>query len=171
LLCLAGWAGWFYLQGGFDYLIWLTQVPTRPAAELRFVSSVQDAADRWQDEQLAGDAACRRATGAIEAASEPAADWVGTVYLAYRVGSKIGLVVQIGRSTALRTSYLEGTNAILIEPGSSVFDQAATLKSGDAVRFSGSIVAGTSDCDFQPDVLGQAAGSEFVFRFTQLQRG
>jgi hypothetical protein len=171
LLCLAGWAGWFYLQGGFDYLLWLTEVPARPAAELQFVSSVQDAADRWSDEQSGGAAACRRATAAIEAAAEPITDWVGTVYLAYRVGSKMGLVVRIGRSTVLRTSYLEGTDAVLLEPGSNVFDQSVTLKSGDPVRFSGTIVTGAGDCAFQPDVLGHDTGSEFVFRFTQLQRG
>ncbi len=170
LLCLAVWAGWFYIEGGFDYLMWLRQVPPRPAAEIRFVSAAQDAMDRWVDGQPGDDAACRRATTAIEAQAEPATDWAGTVYTAYRVGSKAALVVRIGRSTALRTSYAEATNAILLEPGSAPFAQAVTLEAGDPVQFSGAIVPAASGCAFQPDVVGQATGSSFVFRFTQLRR-
>ncbi len=170
MLCLAGWAGWFYMEGGFDYLMWLRHVPPRPAAEIRFVSAVQDAMNRWVGDQPGGETACRRATTAIEAQSEPATDWTGTVYLAYRVGSRAALVVRIGRYTALGTSYDEGANAILLEPGSAVFAQAAALESGDPVQFSGSIVPGASGCAFQPDVVGQAAGAVFLFRFAQLRR-
>jgi len=170
MLCLAGWAVWFYMEGGFAYLMWLRAVPPRPAAEMRFVSAVQDAMNRWADGQPGDEAACRRATTAIETQAEPATDWAGTVYTAYRVGSGAALVVRIGRYTALRTSYNEGTNAILLEPGSAVFKQAVTLEAGVPVQFSGAIVPAASGCAFQPDVVGQATGSTFVFRFTQLRR-
>jgi hypothetical protein len=170
ILCLVGLAGWRYWEGDFDYLIWLRSIPDRPATEVGFVSLVQDALNRWTDEQSPNEAACRQATTAIEAPAQPATNWTGTVYIVYRVGSKLGLVVRIGRFTALRTSYIEEKNSILLEPGSSAFDQAVTLASGDPVRFSGAIVADTTGCAFHSDVVGQATGAEFLFRFTQLQR-
>lgn len=170
LVCLTGWAAWFYFQGGFDYLMWLHAVPPRPAAETRFVALAEDATDRWADEQAGGDAACRRASAAIAVQAASATDWSGTVYSIYRVGTKAALVVRIGRYTALRTSYAEAADAILLEPGSAAFAQAATLEAGDPVQFSGAIVADASGCAFQTDVVGPGTGSSFVFRFSRLRR-
>ncbi len=33
LVCLAGWAAWFYFQGGFDYLMWRQAVPPVPQSK------------------------------------------------------------------------------------------------------------------------------------------
>lgn len=170
MLCLAAWAIWFYFDGGFDYLMWRQAIPARPATETRFVTLVQDAVGRWADGQSGDDTACRAATAALEAEAGPVTDWTGTVYTVYRVGTKAALVVRIGRYTALRTSYDEGTNADLLEPGSSSFAEAVTLIAGDPVQFAGEIVPKASGCAFQSEVVGQTTGATFMFRFTQLQR-
>src|SRR4051794_22781586 len=50
LLCLIVGMGWFYADGGLDYLQWLFRVPPRPAAERQFVSLVEGAMQVWSTE-------------------------------------------------------------------------------------------------------------------------
>jgi hypothetical protein len=170
-LCLAGAAGWFYLNGGFDYLMWRFTVASRPDSQIAFVSLVQSEMSRWDDARPASAAACRHATESLEARARQVLDWSGTVYTAYRVGTRGALVVRVGRYTLLRTSYNEAPDAILLEPGSAVFKQVFSLEAGDPVQFSGAIVPGASGCAFQRDLVGQDLGAAFVFRFSELRRG
>jgi hypothetical protein len=168
-LGLAGWCGWFYLNGGFGYLTWRYTVPSRPGSEIEFVSLVESEMKHWADAHLGSATACQHATDALEARARQVSDWSGTVYTAYRVGTKGVLVVRVGRYTLFRTSYNEAPDANLLQPGSAVFQQVFSLETGDPVQFSGSIILGARGCAFQRDLIEQDLGADFVFRFTELR--
>ena len=68
-LCGAAWAGWFYLNGGFDHLAWLEMFLVRPETEIRFVSFVENQMNSWADAHPGGEGACQRATEAIDVAA------------------------------------------------------------------------------------------------------
>ena len=60
----------------------------------------------------------------------------------YLIGTGLALAVQIGRNTILRTSYVQSQDAILIDKASPLFAVSDSLKTGDEVVFSGSLVRG-----------------------------
>jgi hypothetical protein len=153
-LCLAEWAGWFYLNGGFDYLMWRYAVSSQPRSEIEFVSLVQYEMSQWADAHPGSAVACQHATKALEARTRQVSDRSGTVYTAYGVGTRGVLVVRVGHYTLLRTSYNQAPDAVLLEPRSAVFQQGFSLETGDPVQFAGSIVPGASGCAFQRDLIG-----------------
>ena len=95
--------------------------------------------------------------------------WGGTVSSSYRMGTKIVLVVRIGRFVALRTSYIDEDGGSLIERSSPAFARAAELNAGDAVIVSGSFMSRPEGCIFGS---GEDDGSQvqMLFRFTEVQK-
>jgi hypothetical protein len=168
---LLGGAGWFYYQGGFDYLLWAYRVPPRPAAERQFVSVIEQRMHAWADEAdgAARSDRCRGATAEFAALANPVTDWSGTVATAYRVGRSAVLAVRIGRHTLLQTSPNEAPRAVLIASGSGAYPQAVQLQSGDAVRFSGAVAQDGAACLFERNRYDGAVSAALLFDFTAIR--
>jgi hypothetical protein len=169
---LLGAAGWFYYQGGFDYLLWAYRVPPRPAAERQFVSVIEQRMHAWADEADGATRSdrCRSTTTEIAALANPVTDWSGTVSTAYRVGRSAVLTVRIGRHTLLTTSPNEAPSAVLIASGSGAFPQAVALQSGDAVRFSGAVAQDGAACLFERNRYDDEVSAALLFDFTAIRQ-
>jgi hypothetical protein len=172
LLCVALWGGWFYYEGGVGYLLWLRAVPARPVDEREFVSLTERALHAWSAEQHPAerDRKCLIQTREIAAAAPRVSNWTGTVSTVYQLGSKAVLVVKVGRSTDVRTSYNIAADAVLIDRGTSAFGHIAGLETGDPVRFSGAQAIDAEQCMFGLDGPGLDPGASVVFRFTSVER-
>jgi hypothetical protein len=168
---LLGGAGWFYYQGGFDYLMWAYRVPPRPAAERQFVSAIEQRMHAWAGEAdgAARSDRCRGATAEFAALANPVTDWSGTVATAYRVGRSAVLTVRIGRHTLLQTSRNEAPSAVLIASGSGAYPQAVQLQSGDAVRFSGAVAQDGAACLFERNRYDGEVSAALLFDFTAIR--
>jgi hypothetical protein len=171
-LCLIAVAAWLYLTGDGEYLLWAYDVPARPAAERTFVSLVENSMQEWSAETSSGERArkCIDQTAEMKKQSPPATDWTGTVATTYRLGTKMVLVARIGRYSYVGTGYNDTADAVLIDAGSGVFNEAVALSSGDPVRFSGSFVAAARPCMFAQDLQGGDPRGELVIRFTALAK-
>ena len=169
-LCLIAWGGWFYYNNGFDYLLWLYNVPTRPADERAFVAATERALHAWSAEQdpAARDRMCRDQPRA-PAEAEEVSHWAGTVSTVYQLGTRAVLVVRIGRHTDLRTSFNDAAGAVLIDRGTSAFEQVAGLRSGDPVRVSGRLMPGADRCMFNAGTEASEPGAQILFRFTAVE--
>jgi hypothetical protein len=172
VLCLALWAGWLLYDGGADYLIWLRNVPARPADEREFVSLIERALHAWSAEQdpRERDRNCLIQSREIAESAARVSDWTGTVSTAYQLGTRVVLVVQIGRYANVRTSYNIAADAIMIDRGTTVYEQAAGLQSGDPVRFSGSPVINAAHCIFDLGAREADQRADVLFKFTSIER-
>jgi hypothetical protein len=168
---LLGSAGWFYADGGVEYLMWVCRVPARPAAERQFVSRIERSMHRWSTSKDDGnrEVSCRRETAQFIQLIDPVIDWGGTVATVYRVGTKAVLAVRIGRHTLLRTSYTEGLGATLIEPGSGLYPQVAALQAGDPVRFSGAPAARDVTCIYERNRFDDELSAALLFDFLAIR--
>jgi hypothetical protein len=169
-VCLIAWGGWFYYNNGFDYLLWLYHVPTRPADERAFVGATEQALHAWSAEQNAGarDRLCHDPTR-VRAKAEEVSHWTGTVSTVYQLGTRAVLVVRIGRHTDLRTSFNDAAGAVLLDRGTPAFEQVAALRSGDPVRVSGRLMPGADRCMFDAGTEASEPGAQILFRFTAVE--
>lgn len=172
VLCLALWAAWLLYDGGADYLVWLRNVPARPADEREFVSLTERALHEWSAEQDTRERnrKCLIRSHEIAESAARVSHWTGTVSTAYQLGTRAVLVVRIGRYTNVRTSYNITADAIMIDRGTTVYEQAAGLQSGDPVRFTGSPVIDAAHCLFDLGERGADPSADIVFRFTSVEQ-
>ena len=178
LLVLAGIVGlvvcalWFYLNGDIDAALWQHNAPARPSDETEFVSRVEAAMAEYAAAADPGERGryCLRRTAELEKLASAVTDWTGTVSASYRMGLKLVLVVRIGRHTEVRTGYNQDAEGNLLVPGTSVFDQASVLQSGDSVSFSGSSAARAKPCMFSQSVASGGLGADLVFKFTAVEK-
>jgi hypothetical protein len=164
--CAVGTIFYLYIDGTVDHLIWLWDVPARPDQEIAFVSVVESAIHQWRT-ATAGERHCAQLSTDLADRSGEVADWTGIVTSKYRIGTSLALIVQVGRYTILRTSYMQSHDAILIDKDSPLFSPSDSLVTGDPVVFSGSLVRDScvlSRADY-PDV----SRAEFVFRFSSIR--
>ena len=77
--------------------------------------------------------------------------------------------VRIGQSVQLRTSYNVGDSANLISRDSAMYDNASSLKPGDAVIVSGSSVPSAKGCLFDSPDPDASDDVEVLFQFTKLK--
>jgi hypothetical protein len=171
VLSLALWAGWFLYDGGADYLMWLRNVPARPADEREFVSLTERVWHAWSAERdpRERNRKCLIQSREIAAAAAQVSNWTGTVATSYQLGTRAVLVVRIGRFTNVRTSYNITADAIMIDRGTTAYEQAIGLQSGDPVRFSGSPVIDAAHCVFDLGARGDDPSADIVFRFSSIE--
>lgn len=170
-ICFVAAAIGLYFHGDVDYLIWLYSAPSRPVDEIAFVDRVQavQAALAKEQSTAARSAACRQATAAIIQAASSVEDWGGTVSTTYIIGSRIVLVVRIGRYVQLRTAYNNDDASKLIDRDSHIFENAITLKSGDAIILSGASMPQSEGCLFDGQGTSASDNVDILFRFTKLK--
>lgn len=171
-LCSVGGLVYLYLEGTLGYWYWLYEVPARPQAELSFVSRAENALREWQATTAAHGAQqdCGAWIMRMAKAIVPVENWAGTVATTYGIGPNIVVVVRVGRYTQVRTSYNESGDAVLIGPGSPIFEEAKALQSGDSVRFSGVITKEIGRCPFQWAAEDPGPTADFVLRFSAIHR-
>lgn len=125
-----------------------------PPPQQRLVAAVQRARDAYgssTNDMARGAARPLRGREVCEAVRDGVAtNWTGLVTgLSSRPDGRGVLSVDVGERTFLTTrtnAESDRADGTLIEPGSPVFQQAARLRVGQKVRFSGRFAASDTDC-------------------------
>ncbi|WP_316224977.1 MULTISPECIES: hypothetical protein [unclassified Bradyrhizobium] len=157
-------------------------VPTMvgPADQDRFIKIVEEARGNYQ----AADTDFRK--GATRPARGKAlcqfksnrdvSDWIGKVTTLTTNGDGKGVVeISISDHITIKTwnnSLSDISDATLIEPGSSVFNQLGELHRGDKVKFSGGLSRSDTDCfrEGSMTLQGSMTDPEFIMRFRSIQK-
>lgn len=105
------------------------------------------------------------------------ANWVGDVYsISSNSDGKGVLEVTIGPDVYVKTwnnAFSDVLHHTMIDPGTSLFDEASQLKEGQKISFSGSFVRDTRDsigCFYESSLTldGKLSEPEFIFRFSDV---
>ncbi len=106
--------------------------------------------------------------------SASADNWVGTIYkLSSNNDGKGVLEVQIASDVWIKTwnnSFSDISDYTLIEPESSLFSNASSLKKGQSIKFSGNFIRETSDClrEGSMSISGSMTEPEYIMRFSSI---
>lgn len=156
------------------------QMPPMPAAEANFIAAVVGARSDYKsapNEMAAGAVrASRRENVCAAVKSAQVRDWIGTVVtLSSSDDGKGVLKVALAQDISVTTGafyYSYSGNRTLIEPGSSVFNDAVKLQRGDKVAFSGVFFSSKVDCwDEKGSSLRESMTSPtYTFRFSAIRK-
>lgn len=149
-----------------------------PQAEQALVAAVEAARQQYDagaNDMAKGAARPMRARATCQALGELAArDWVGHIQTLSSNGDGKGvLAISIGSDVILKTwnnDLSDAGDQTMIDPTSSLFAAASSLKEGDLVRFSGSFIPSNTDCVEEGSLTleGSIDKPEYIFRFSSI---
>ncbi len=171
VICLGSASAWLFFSGEFDYLLWLYDMPARPADEKAFVEQVERSRAAWSLEATSAARAtvCKSETARLASVASSVDNWVGTISTTYNIGTGAALVVRIGKYVVLRTPYNGAEGGSFIARGTPTFEQISTLSSGDPVSFSGKVAGSSARCMFDVPSSSDDANVELLFDFTAVK--
>jgi hypothetical protein len=151
-----------------------------PEPQLQFVRTVSDAQSKARsaenDMQRGGIKAARDKQMCSQLQTRSAKDWIGKVE---RVGAnsdgKGVFSVEIAKDVEVKTwnnALSDAFHKTMLEPGTPLFDTAASLKKGQMIKFSGTFFsASDGDClvESSLSLSGKVKNPEFIFRFTAIE--
>jgi hypothetical protein len=149
-----------------------------PQAEASFVAAV----DKWRraystgaNDMAKGAARPARAKDICSIMKSPSVEkWIGTVDTLSSNGDGLGVMaVKIGDDVVLKTwnnSVSDASDHTMIDPESSVFNKASSLKAGQRVAISGTFLPNKTDCFREGSITlaGSLQSPEFIFRFSDI---
>ncbi|MCP1404605.1 hypothetical protein [Achromobacter insolitus] len=154
--------------------------PPQPEQQRLLVQTVVEAQGKGRatenDMQLGGIKAARDKQLCSQMKSRAVKDWIGTVQ---RVGAnsdgKGVLSIEIADKVAVKTwnnAFSDTSHKTMLEPGTALFNTAASLKKGQLIKFSGTFFNGSSgDClaESSLSLSGKVQDPEFLFRFSAIE--
>jgi hypothetical protein len=152
--------------------------PTIPNAERLLITAVEKAREAYAagaNDMARGAARPARAREICAVLTSPQiANWVGTIETLSSNSDGLGVLsVQIAEGVSIKTwnNALSDTDYhTLIDPGSSVFKVAVTLKEGQHVTFGGQFFSDRTDCIKESSLTlnGSLTKPEFIFSFSNV---
>jgi hypothetical protein len=150
-----------------------------PDEERKLVIAVEQARDAYgagANDMIKGAARVARAKAICAVLNGlQVRDWLGTVDTLSSNSDGLGVLsIKISNGIWVKTwnnSISDSTDSTLINPGSELFRQAAALKTGQVVTFSGHLFHGDSDCIRESSITmaGSMNEPEFIFRFAHVE--
>ena len=147
--------------------------------EAAFIAAIQAARQQYKsaaNDMAKGAARPVRAQAICRAVVSPAVSgWSGTVSDLTTNGDGKGVIaIRIAADVSLKTwsnSLSDIGDHTLIDPGSSLFQTAAGLRTGQKVRFSATLIPYPTDCYREGSLTmdGSIAEPEFIMRLTAIQ--
>jgi hypothetical protein len=152
--------------------------PLMPEIERSFVSIVTKARDSYnagQNEMAKGATRPARAAELCRLLKSPNFDgWAGSIATLSSNGDGKGILgISIGNEIYLTTwnnSLSDFADHTLIEPTTTLYQKAVSLKKGAVVKFSGTFIRNDTDCvkESSLSLSGSMTQPEFVVRFSDL---
>ena len=147
-----------------------------PADEKQFIEIVKQAqtASRSAANDMARGAALATRNNGLAKVSLDVTDWVGKVTSIDSNSDGWGvLVIEIAKDISIQTwnnSLSDISSKTLIEPGSALFNTAASLKRGQTVKFSGQFIRDdeTGVGEQSMSLRGKLEDPEFTFKFSSI---
>ncbi len=147
-----------------------------PSDEKQFIQIVKDAqaASRSSRNDMARGSALANRSNALRSFELDVIEWVGKVISIDSNSDGLGvLVIEIDRGITVQTwnnSISDLLSDTLIEPGSTLFNTAASLKIGQKVMFSGQFIRDdeTGAEEQSLSLRGKLEEPEFTFRFISI---
>ena len=150
-----------------------------PVDQVRFIAIAKEHAASYQaspnDLAKGGVRNTRKVALCNALRSRQIEDWVGTIYkLSSNNEGKGVLTVQLSDDIYLKTwnnNFSDIGDQTLIDPNSSLFITLSSLKSGTAIKFSGSFIPSDTDCVREGSLTqsGSMTEPEFIMKFTKIE--
>lgn len=150
-----------------------------PEDEVRFITTIEAARARYAagaNDMAKGAARPARARDLCASMRTLSiANWIGTVHTLSTNGDGRGvLAIALAKDLLVKTwnnSFSNVSDKTLIEPNSSLFARAVTLRPGQRVMFAGHFVRSDTDCFRESSMTmdGSLRSPEFIFRFVDVE--
>ena len=154
-------------------------ITTAPEDQQRFMAVVSEFRERFRgapnDMVRGAERPARAAALCAVVGGYVVRDWIGTVKtLSANTEGRGILAIALDRLTTLQTwnnMLSDGRDNTMLDPAGSVFQQASTLRIGQRVRFSGTLIADRIDCVREGSLTTSGAMTEpdVIFRFSDVQ--
>jgi hypothetical protein len=151
-----------------------------PEVQLAFVQTVGEAQNKARsaenDMQRGGIKAARDKQLCSQLKSRAVKEWIGKVQRVDANSDGKGVFsVEIAKNVEVKTwnnSFSDVIHKTMLEPGTPLFNTAASLKKGQLIKFSGTFFNGSEgDClaESSLSLSGKVKDPEFIFRFTAIE--